>query len=68
MGAGAGIGLLLGLIILAVGHALNLVLAVVSGVVHGLRLNLIEFYNWGINEEGHPFHAFRKKETVSWTA
>jgi V/A-type H+-transporting ATPase subunit I len=68
MGVGAGIGLLLGLVILVVGHALNLVLAVVSGVVHGLRLNLIEFYNWGINEEGHPFHAFRKKETVSWTA
>jgi V/A-type H+-transporting ATPase subunit I len=68
MGAGPGIGLLLGLVILAVGHALNLVLAVVSGVVHGLRLNLIEFYHWGINEEGHPFHAFRKKETVSWTA
>lgn len=68
MGAGAGVGLLLGLVILAVGHMLNLVLAVVSGIVHGLRLNLIEFYHWGINEEGHPFHAFRKKETVSWTA
>ena len=68
MGAGAGIGLLLGLVILAAGHALNLVLAVVSGVVHGLRLNLIEFYHWGVNEEGYPFHAFRKKETVSWTA
>jgi V/A-type H+-transporting ATPase subunit I len=68
MGAGPGIGLLLALLILALGHVLNLVLAVVSGVVHGLRLNLIEFYNWGINEEGYPFNAFRKKETVTWTA
>jgi len=68
MGAGAGIGLLLGLVILAIGHMLNLVLAVVSGVVHGLRLNLIEFYHWGINEEGYPFNAFRKKETLTWTA
>ena len=68
MGAGPGVGLLLALAILALGHVLNLVLAVVSGVVHGLRLNLIEFYNWGINEEGYPFNAFRKKETVTWTA
>jgi V/A-type H+-transporting ATPase subunit I len=68
MGAGPGVGLLLALLILALGHVLNLVLAVVSGVVHGLRLNLIEFYNWGINEEGYPFNAFRKKETVTWTA
>jgi V/A-type H+-transporting ATPase subunit I len=68
MGAGPGVGLLLALMILALGHVLNLVLAVVSGVVHGLRLNLIEFYHWGINEEGYPFNAFRKKETVSWTA
>ncbi len=68
MGAGAGIGLLLAAAIIAIGHALNLVLAVVSGVVHGLRLNLIEFYHWGINEEGYPFNAFRKKETVTWTA
>ncbi len=68
MGAGPGVGLLLALLILALGHVLNLALAVVSGVVHGLRLNLIEFYNWGINEEGYPFNAFRKKETVTWTA
>ena len=68
MGAGPGVGLLLAIVIIAFGHVLNLVLAVVSGVVHGLRLNLIEFYNWGINEEGYPFNAFRKKETVTWTA
>jgi V/A-type H+/Na+-transporting ATPase subunit I len=57
-----GIGLLLGLLILLVGHALNLALGIMSGVVHGLRLNFIEFYDWGIEGEGYPFKAFRKKE------
>jgi V/A-type H+-transporting ATPase subunit I len=57
-----GIGLLLGLLILLVGHTLNLALGVMSGVVHGLRLNFIEFYNWALSGEGHPFKAFRKKE------
>lgn len=57
-----GLGLLSAILILLVGHALNLVLAIISGVVHGLRLNYIEFYNWGLSGEGYPFRAFRKKE------
>jgi len=61
-----GIGLLFGLAILVMGHVLNIILALISGVVHGLRLNLIEFYNWGVSGEGDTFRAFRKKETLSW--
>ncbi|MGC1951486.1 MAG: V-type ATP synthase subunit I [Gammaproteobacteria bacterium] len=53
-----GAGLLLALIVLTFGHGLNLVLAVVSGLVHGLRLNFIEFFSWAILEEGYPFRAF----------
>lgn len=62
-----GVGLLLALVILLIGHALNLALALVSGFVHGLRLNFIEFFNWSVPEEGVPFQAFSKKETVSWS-
>ncbi|SHE32728.1 V/A-type H+-transporting ATPase subunit I [Modicisalibacter ilicicola DSM 19980] len=62
-----GLGILLYALILIVGHALNFVLAVVSGVVHGLRLNLIEFYHWGISDEGYPFTAFAKTETTPWS-
>ena len=60
--AAPGAGLLLKLLILLLGHGLNLALAVISGVVHGLRLNFIEFFNWGMEEEGYPFRPFRKKE------
>lgn len=56
-----GLGLLFAILILLIGHGLNFILALVSSVVHGLRLNLIEFLNWSIPEEGKPFRAFRKK-------
>jgi V/A-type H+-transporting ATPase subunit I len=57
-----GLGLLFALLILLAGHVLNLLLSVMSGVVHGLRLNFIEFYNWALLGEGYPFRPFRKKE------
>lgn len=56
-----GIGVLLALLILAVGHGINFLLGLMGGVVHGLRLNCIEFFNWSLTEEGHPFQPFRKK-------
>ncbi|HRQ05561.1 V-type ATP synthase subunit I [Nitrosomonas halophila] len=62
MEAMPGLGVLLGILILLLGHTLNLALAIMSGVVHGLRLNFIEFYNWGLSDEGYPFRAFEKKE------
>lgn len=55
-----GMGLFLALLILLVGHLLNLALAMMSGVVHGLRLNFIEFYNWSLSGEGYPFKPFEK--------
>jgi V/A-type H+-transporting ATPase subunit I len=56
-----GIGILLALLILLVGHSINLLLAIVGGVVHGLRLNCIEFFSWSLKDEGYPFQAFCKK-------
>ncbi len=56
-----GIGLLAAILILVVGHGLNFALAVIGGVVHGLRLNCIEFFNWSLPEEGYPFQPFCKK-------
>ena len=56
-----GFGMLLAFVILIVGHGINFVLAIMSGFVHGLRLNYIEFFNWGLPEEGTVFRAFSKK-------
>ena len=59
-----GFGLLFALLIIVLGHGLNFVLALSSGLIHGLRLNFIEFFKWSISEEGHPFNAFERKESA----
>jgi len=61
--ASKGVGVLLGLLVLLVGHGINFAMGIMSGVVHGLRLNLIEFFNWSLREEGERFRAFEKKAT-----
>jgi V/A-type H+-transporting ATPase subunit I len=62
-----GLGELAALLILVAGHALNLGLCVASAVVHSLRLNLIEYLHWSLDDEGHPFIPFLRKERLSWT-
>ena len=53
----------LAILILVGGHVVNLGLAIMSGVVHGLRLNFIEFYRWGMpGDEGRAFRKFARKE------
>ena len=57
-----GLGLLGAILIIFIGHCLNLMLSLISGVVHGLRLNFIEFYKWGLPKEGKAFKRFARKE------
>jgi V/A-type H+/Na+-transporting ATPase subunit I len=61
-----GIGLLFAALILVLGHGVNLLLGIASGVIHGLRLNVIEFFNWGLNEEGTLYKPFKQSEDNSW--
>jgi V/A-type H+-transporting ATPase subunit I len=60
-----GVGFLFSLLIIILGHSLNLLLAFASGIIHGLRLNFMEFFNWSMPEEGYPFVAFERKEKIS---
>jgi V/A-type H+-transporting ATPase subunit I len=57
-----GIGFLFALLILLLGHSLNFLLSLASGFIHGLRLNVIEFFKWGVQEEGNPYRPFERKE------
>jgi len=59
-------GFILFALIILLGHGLNFVLGIMSGVIHGLRLNLLEFYNWGVKGEGYPFKAFKKRGESKW--
>lgn len=62
--AAGGLGMVGGFLIFLIGHLVNLVLGIMSGVVHGLRLNFIEFYNWAEPGEGYEFTPFTHKEIV----
>lgn len=55
-------GFILFTLIILFGHILNFILAIMSGVIHGLRLNLLEFYSWSIEGEGYPFDAFKRND------
>jgi V/A-type H+/Na+-transporting ATPase subunit I len=57
-----GLGVLFAILVLLFGHAINIAIGIMSGVVHGLRLNYVEFFGWGLTEEGYPFRAFAKRE------
>tara|TARA_B110000196_G_scaffold169074_1_gene145150 strand:+ start:2218 stop:4032 length:1815 start_codon:yes stop_codon:yes gene_type:complete len=59
-------GFILFALIIVLGHSLNFALGIMSGVIHGLRLNLLEFYNWGVKGEGYPFKAFKKRGESKW--
>ena len=59
-------GVLLAIIILLLGHGINIALGILSGVVHGLRLNYIEFFGWALPGEGYPFKPFKHRSTESW--
>jgi V/A-type H+-transporting ATPase subunit I len=60
------VGGFLALLVLVFGHALNLLLGISSGVIHGLRLNVIEFFNWALKDEGRHFRPFRRREGSLW--
>lgn len=53
------IGFLPAVLILIVGHGINIVLGIMGGVVHGLRLNFLEWYRWCFEGDGLPFKPFR---------
>ncbi|MFP4179427.1 MAG: V-type ATP synthase subunit I [Spirochaetaceae bacterium] len=59
MGNGV-IGIIGGIIILLIGHSLNMAMAALSVVVHGVRLNVLEFSgHLGMEWTGVPYNPFR---------
>lgn len=46
--------------ILIAGHFVNILLSLMSGVIHGLRLNFLEWYRWCFEGEGKKFNPLRK--------
>jgi V/A-type H+-transporting ATPase subunit I len=49
-----------GLIIFLMGHAMNMALAIMGGVIHGLRLNFLEWYHYSFEGGGKLFVPLQK--------
>jgi len=58
------IGFVPAVFILIFGHGINLSLGIMGGVVHGLRLNFLEWYRWCFEGDGMAFRPF-KRNTVT---
>jgi len=54
------VGFIPAVLILVFGHGINLLLGIMGGVVHGLRLNFLEWYRWCYEGDGLTFKPFRK--------
>jgi len=49
-------------LILLIGHSINMGLSIMGGVIHGLRLNFIEWYHYCFEGGGQLFDPLRKIE------
>jgi V/A-type H+-transporting ATPase subunit I len=54
-GMGEVVGLVGGFFIVVIGHGVNIALGLMSGVIHGLRLNFIEWYHYSFQGGGRLF-------------
>lgn len=51
-----------GMLILIIGHGLNIVMSILSVIVHGIRLNVLEFSSQlGMEWSGYKYEPFREK-------
>lgn len=46
--------------LILLGHIVNIILAIMGGVIHGLRLNFLEWYRWSFEGGGKMFNPLRK--------
>jgi V/A-type H+-transporting ATPase subunit I len=71
-GMAAGIGFdapdkaAMALLVIAIGHSLNIVLSLLSVIVHGIRLNVLEFSgHLGMEWSGQAFKPFAKRKAAA---
>ena len=57
------LGMICAAVILFCAHTFNMAMSLLATIVHGVRLNMLEFGGKiGIEWSGHPYNPFRKKE------
>lgn len=61
-GFASGMNIFFAAILFLLGHLTNMVLAIMGGVIHGLRLNFLEWYHYSFEGGGKNFNPLRKQE------
>jgi V/A-type H+-transporting ATPase subunit I len=56
---GENAGIVFGTIIIIVGHIINMSMAIMGGVIHGLRLNFLEWYHYSFEGGGRNFKPLK---------
>lgn len=56
----AGIPFIFAAILIFIGHGVNIMLSIMSGVIHGLRLNFLEWYHYSFEGDGKKFKPLQK--------
>ena len=56
------VGIVIMVVVFLFGHALNIILSIISVLAHGVRLNLLEFTNHlGLEWAGREYDPFKEK-------
>lgn len=58
----SGVPFVFGILILILGNTVNLILGIMGGVIHGLRLNFLEWYHYCFEGGGKKFIPLKKHE------
>lgn len=58
----SGLHFVLAAVVLVIAHTVNLVLCIMGGVIHGLRLNFLEWYHYSFEGGGKLFNPLKKIE------
>lgn len=56
-------GIVIGVVIILAGHSVNISLSIMSGVIHGLRLNFLEWYHYCFEGGGKLFNPLRLRKS-----
>ncbi len=59
----SGLPLVFGILLILIAHSVNILLGVMSGVIHGLRLNFLEWYHYSFEGGGKLFRALKLTKT-----
>lgn len=55
----SGMPLIIGIVLILISHSVNIVLATMSGIIHGLRLNFLEWYHYSFEGGGRQFKPLK---------